>query len=349
MITTSTRFRLSGLPTAIAGIVGCVVFCAGDARAQAFLPAAGEGSLAITYQNLFARGHLDLNGDRMTGPSGSDPTQAHSMILEADIGVTEWVAVNVALPYIRSKYGGSTPHLVGGSGPVQEWDDGSYHGTFQDFRVAARFRLLRRPVAITPFVAAIVPSHHYPSTAHAAVGKDLRALVVGGAAGGFLDSIVPGLFFQAQVSHAVTQEVLDIRPNRTHVDAEVGFFITPRLSVSFVENYQRTHHGLDLISFNDPMTVAHIHDHPEIPITGIHRRNHDRLQRSNFVNLGGGIAYALTDTVQIFAASAHTMWGENVHPMRALNIGMNVQFSTRRGAIPAGSASSLHRSAFPME
>jgi hypothetical protein len=315
------------------------------ASAQAFLPPAGEGSVAVTYQNLFARGHLDLNGDRMTGPSGSDPTQAHSMILEADIGVTDRMAVSVSMPYIRSKYGGSTPHLVGGSGPIQEWDDGTYHGTFQDFRVGVRFKVIARPLAVSTFVAAIVPSHHYPSTAHAAVGKDLRAIVVGGAAGGFLDAIAPGLFFQTQFSHAVTQEVLDLRPNRTHLDAEVGYFITPRLSLSFVESYQMTHNGLDLIAFNDPMTVAHIHGHPEIPITGIYRRNHDRLQRSNFLNLGGGIAYALTDSLQVFAASSQTVWGENVHPMRALNIGMNVHFNVRR-VLPQRDGATVNHSRF---
>ena len=213
---------------------------------------------------------------------------------------------------------------------MQEWDDGSYHGTFQDFRAGVRFRFISSPATVTAFVVAIVPSHHYPSTAHAAVGKDLRAVVVGGAAGGFLDAVVPGLFFQAQAAHAVTQEVLNIRPNRTHLDLEVGYFITPRFSVSFVENYQITHDGLDLISFNDPMTVAQIHDHPEITITGIHRRNHDRLQRSNFLNLGGGLAYAVNDTVQIFAAAAQTVWGENVHPMRAVNVGMNVHFRMGR-------------------
>ena len=318
---------------------------AGDVSAQAFLPPAGEGSVTVTYQNLFARGHLDLNGDRMTGPSGTDPTQAHSMILEADFGVTDRLAVNLSLPYIGRNTADRRPTWLAAPVPSRNGTTGRTTERFRIFVSASVSRSSPARVAVTPFVVAIVPSHHYPSTAHAAVGKDLRAFVVGGAAGGFLDAILPGLFFQAQVSHAVTQEVLDIRPNRTHLDAEVGYFITPRLSVSFVESYQMTHHGLDLIAFNDPMTVAQIHDHPEIPITGIHRRNHDRLQRSNFLNLGGGIAYALTDSVQVFAASSQTVWGENVHPMRAVNIGMNVHFNARRAA-PQRDGATVNHSRF---
>jgi len=112
--------------------------------------------------------------------------------------------------------------------------------------MCARFRIVSHPVTITPFAEAIIPSHHYPSLAHSAVGKDLRALVVGAAAAGFLDALNPRLFFQTQLSYAVTQEVGGIGPNRTRRDAEVGYFITPRLAIRFFEGYQVTQNGLDL-------------------------------------------------------------------------------------------------------
>ena len=233
---------------------------------------------------------------------------------------------------MRSKYGGSDPHRVGGVGPPQEWDDGTYHGTFQDFQGGVSINLKSRPLAITPFAEVIIPSHHYPSLAHAAVGKDLRALVVGGAVGGFLDAVVPGIFFQAQLSYAVMQEVLDIRPNRSRVDAEMGYFVTPRLAVRFLESYQVTHHGIDLIAFSAPMTVGEIHGHPEIPFTVEYRRLHDRLQRSNYLNLGGGINFAVNESLEIFAAAANTVWGESIHPLRGVSVGANIHFRTRRAA-----------------
>lgn len=297
------------------------------AAAQAFVPAAGEGSITLAYQNLLAHGHLDLNGDRMPGASGTDRVHTHAAVLEAEVGLTARWALNVALPYIRSRYDGDAPHRPQGTGAPREWDDGTYHGTFQDFRFGVRYNMTSRPLAITPFAEAIIPSHHYPSIAHAAVGKDLRALVVGGAAGGFLDAISPRLFYQVQAAYAVVQKVEDIRPNRSRVDGEVGYFITPRLAVRFLESYQVTHQGLDVLAFS-PMINLVVHDHPEIAITSEHRVNHDRLQRSNYFTLGGGLGFALNDSMQMFANVVNVVWGENVHPLRGITIGVNTHFRT---------------------
>ena len=313
-------------------LAACLVLLARTASAQAFVPLAGEGNITVAYQNLFARGHLDLNGKRMEGPSGTDPTWAHAVTFEAEFGLTDRLAVSGSVPYIRSKYGGSTPHLIGGSGPPQEWDNGEYHGTFQDYHFGVRFNVMTRPFAVTAFAERILPSHHYPNLAHAAVGKDLRALVVGGAVGGFLDSVLPGLFFQSQYAYARTEQVIGIRPNRSRVAAELGYFITPRLAVRFLEDYQVTHNGFDLISFN--MTEAEIHDHPEVEFLPSHRRYHDQLQRSNFLNLGGGASFAVNDSLEVFAAALNTVWGESVHPIRGFTLGANMHFHTRRSRTP---------------
>ena len=334
--------RTLRLHCTIAALAGaCLVIFARTASAQAFLPPGGEGNVTIAYQNLFTRGHLDLNGERMTGESGRDPTETHSITWEAEYGLSNRLAVNTSIPYIRSKYGGSMPHRVMGVGPPQEWDDGEYHGTFQDFRVAVRYNITSRPLALTPFVEAIVPSHHYPSLAHAAVGKDLHALVVGAAAGKFLDRLAPGLFFTTQYSYTRTEAIVGIRPNRSRVDAEVGYFVTPRLALRFLESYQVTHDGFDLISFK-PMTNALFHsDGTEIP--SAYRRYHDQLQRANFLNLGGGVGFALNDSVEIFAAAAKTVWGESVHPLRGLSVGANVHFRTRSRSGPGSSHQAQRR------
>jgi len=243
---------------------------------------------------------------------------------EAEYGLTARLAVSASLPYIRSRYEGSAPHRVGGVGPAQEWDNGEYHGTFQDFRVGVRYRVTSRPFTVTPFAEGIIPSHHYPSLAHAAVGKDLRALVVGTAVGGFLDAVLPRLFFQGQASYALVQDVIGIRANRSHLDAELGYFITPRLAVRFLESYQVTHDGVDVLGFS-PMTDAVFHG-TGIPLAPEYRRYHDRLQRSNYLTLGGGVGFALNDSVEVFAAAAKMVWGESVHPLRAVTLGANLHF-----------------------
>ena len=317
---------------ATALVAAGVVALARIASAQAFVPPAGQGNITIAYQNLFARGHLDLNGDRMSGEAGHDPVQAHAFTFETEFGLTDRLAVNASIPFIRSKYGGSAPHLVGGTGPPQEWDNGLYHATWQDFRLGLRYNLVTRPVAMTVFAERIIPSHHYPALAHAAVGKDLLALVVGGAAAGFLDRILPGLFFQADYSYTRTGQIIGIRPNQSRVNAEVGYFVTPRLSIRFLQSYQVTHDGFDLISFATPMTVAQFHESGEL-VPAQYRRYHDQLQRSNYLNLGGGVGFALTESLETFAAGKNTVWGENIHPLRGLTIGTNVHFNIRHARV----------------
>jgi len=322
--TPTHRAHLSG--TALAAV--CILCLGRPAFAQAFVPAAGEGNITIAYQNLLARGHLDLNGERMEGAAGTDPVYGHAITLQGEFGLTDRLTVSAAIPFIQSRYGGSTPHLEGGSGPVQEWDDGHYHGTWQDFHLGLRFNIIARPFAVTAFAERVIPSHHYPALAHAAVGKDLLAFAVGGAVGGFLDR-VPGLFFQSQYSFTRTEEVVGIRPNRSNVESEIGYFITPRLAVRFLESYQWTHDGFDLISFATPMTEALFHsDGTNIPRE--FRRYHDQLQRGNFLNLGGGVGFALNESFEVFAASSTTVWGENIHPLRGVSFGLNTHFSTRR-------------------
>jgi len=310
----------------------CLTSSVQPSSAQAFVPPAGEGNLTISYQNLRSDGHLDLNGDRMEGQSGHDPTQGHALVMEAEYGLTDRLAISGSIPYIRSVYQGDFPHHVGGSGPPQEWDDGSYHGTFQDFHIGVRYNVMRHPVTMTPSFEVVIPSHHYSSNAHAAVGKDLRAFIAGGAVGGFFDSFLPRMFFQTDVSYAWLQEAVDIRPNRSRVNGELGYFITPRLSVRFLESFQVTHHGIDLLSFA-PMTNGLIHG-TGVEISGPYRGNHDRLQRSNYLTFGGGVGFVLNDSLDVFVDAARMVWGENVHPLRGVTVGVNTHFGASRAPAP---------------
>jgi hypothetical protein len=70
-------------------------------------------------------------------------------------------------------------------------------------------------------------------------------------------------------------------------------------------------------------------------VTPEYRRNHDRLQRSNYLNLGGGINFAVNESLEVFAAAANTVWGKSIHPLRGVSVGANMHFRTGRAARPA--------------
>ena len=59
-------------------------------------------------------------------------------------------------------------------------------------------------------------------------------------------------------------------------------------------------------------------------------RDHDQLQRSNYLTLGGGVGFAVNDSVELFVDAAQIVWGESVHPLRGITVGVNTHFRTAR-------------------
>jgi hypothetical protein len=309
----------------------CLTTVARPAMGQAFIPAAGDGTVSVSYQAVVARGQHSVLGESLEART-DDLTEAHDLIWYVEYGLSDRIAVHASLPYMAVRYEGPLPHLIGVKGQPSDLDDGTYHGSFQDFYFGTRFKLVESPrLALTPFVEAIVPSHHYESGGQSVVGRDLRALVVGAAVGGFADYLVPGLFFQTRISHAFVQKVVDVRPNRTGIDSAVGYFVTPRFAIQFIETLQVTHDGIDWLV---PGGLAL---HSGATLTQDHRRNHDRLGRANALNLGAGVSFTLTEDVGVFGTVTKLAWGENLAPPRSVTVGMNWSFHTRRGATSAPS------------
>ena len=316
-------------------LVHGVLLCgfASPAAAQAFIPEPGQGTVSVSYQSVRTRGQHGVSGKWfLNAPQidqlPRDQTDTHALIWYVEYGLTERLAVHSSLPYMQVRYEGPIPHTTGFNGQPSDLDDGTYHGTFQDFYVGTRFKLLESPrFALTPFVEVIIPSHQYESLAQTAVGRDLRALVVGAAAGGFADYLVPGLHFQTRISYAFVERAVDIRPNRTAIDSAVGYFVSPRLAVQFIQTFQLTHDGIDWVGPPDFLAL-----HDGRPMNDEYGRNHDRLVRANSLNLGAGVAFELSQSVGVFATFTKLAWGENLPPPRSVTVGLNWNFNTHRSA-----------------
>ncbi len=277
---------------------------------QAWVPPKGEGSIAVSYQNLFMRNHFDDHGGRLD--RGHIRSSASS--LQVEYGLTDKLALDASLPYIISKYYGPHPH----PGPT---DNGKYHGTFQDFRFGVRYNLWKNPLVVTPFFETIIPSNNYPFFAHSAAGARLREFLFGVNVGRRLDPILPRAYFQTRYSYALVEPTIGFHPTRNRLEGELGYFVTNRLSLSFLESLQITHGGLD---FSDVLPAAL---HPDtFPF-------HDQIFNHNHLNLGAGAAFILTDSLSIFAAWMTSVWGKNGHAIRTgIVAGMTWNFGTRWGA-----------------
>src|SRR4030095_8784472 len=313
----------------ISGILGFIALqygFASQASAQPFIPPSGEGTVSASYHYVSARGQEGVNDSATATAAEFGGPDAQALIWYVEYGLSNRIAVHASLPYMQDRYNGPIPHTIGFNGQPSNFDDGTYHGSFQDFYFGTRFKLVQSSsrFALTPFAEVIIPSHQYEVLAQAAIGRDLRALVVGAAAGGFADNLLPGLYYQTRISYAFVQRAVDIRPNRTGIDSAIGYFVTPRLVLQFLQTFQLTSDGIDWVG--PPYFLAPHHG----AWKDDYGPNHDRLARSNALSFGAGVAYDFTQRVGVFATFWNRAWGENLQAPRSVTVGMNWGFHARR-------------------
>jgi len=282
--------------------------------AQAWLPSAGEGAVAVVFQDMVVKKHLYSDGS----PVEAGEIDSHNVMLDVTYGVTDKVALNVSLPYISARYTGSNRH------PGSILDDGAFHGTLQDFRINLRYGLKTGGTAVAPFADLIVPSHDYEYYGHAAPGRRLTELQLGLNIGHVLSRGLPTMFVQARYSYGFTQRSLGQYHDRSNFDGELGYFVHPRLRVMALTATQFSHGGVpfshafpgDLCGIQKP-TAAQLLSCPLF----IH---HDRLARADFADVGLGAQVTLTRRLDVLTSVTTTVVGRSVH---ALDHGISISVS----------------------
>jgi hypothetical protein len=292
--------------------IGCVLLFASalTGQAQAWLPMRGEGQVTITYENLYVKYHFDYTGKKFD----AGPIRTNTVVSTFEFGITDKLTLDSQLTHVTSKYEGfvgPVPH-----GPP---DTGVYHPTFQDAVVGVRYNVMSRHLYVTPFVAAVVPTHHYETRGHTAVGRDLRELQVGVNVGRDLEEIIPRTYFQARFAYAFVQNVEQFGLNRSNADWEFGYYATPRVSLRFTGAWQHTFSGL---RYPLDQAIPDFHD------------LHDRAAKSGFLRFGGGLTVTLAKNIDLHADVGNTFRGYTTHGARGLSLGLSFRFS--RGGFRVG-------------
>jgi hypothetical protein len=295
-------------------VIGWLLLIAGAQRhviyAQAWPPLQGEGQVTVTYENLYVRDHFDYAGKRFNG----GPIRTNTVITTFEYGLTNKLTLDSQLTHVTSKYEGfvgPVPH-----GPP---DTGFYHPTFQDLRIGVRYNLLSRQLVVTPFIATVIPTHHYETRGHTAVGRDLHELQFGVNVGRDLGEMIPRTYIEARYSYAIAQHVEKLNMNRSNADWEFGYFVNSRFSVRFTGAWQHSDGGIRI-----PLDSG-LPDYHDL---------HDRAARSNFVRFGGGLSFSLTRSIDLHADFGNTPIGTNTHAARGLSLGISFRFS--RGGFRVG-------------
>lgn len=297
-----------------ATLLGCALLVAlapfNLIQAQAWSPQRGQGQVTVTYENIYVRNHYDYTGKEFDG----GPIRTNTVLSTIEYGITDKLTLDSQLTHVTSKYEGFV-----GPEPHGPPDTGVYHPTFQDALIGVRYNVMSRHLLVTPFVAAVIPTHHYETRGHTAVGRDLRELQVGVNVGRDLEGIIPRTYFQARYSYSFVQNVEQFGLNRSNVDWEVGYYAKPRVSLRFTGAWQYTYSGLRFPLDRD------IPDFHEL---------HDRAAKSGFVRFGGGLSVTLTRNFDLHADVGNTFRGYTTHAARGLSLGISWRFS--RGGFRVG-------------
>ena len=166
-----------------------------------------------------------------------------------------------------------------------------------------------------------MPSHSYEYFAHAALGTRVRELEVGSYVARTLGPALPRAFVQARYGYSFAQPIEGIHHDRSSLDIEVGYILTPAVRMFAVSTGQKTHGGIDTPDAGWRALPANLGPH------------HDRLARLEMLDFGGGVQVSLTRSLDVFGSFMTTTAGRNSHALaRGLTVGASWSFG---GGMPS--------------
>jgi hypothetical protein len=309
---------VSGRTAASAALVAVTLSVASPrvATAQAWLPAPGEGSVSVLYQNLFVHDHFLAGGGRVD----RGQIQTNDLLFDITYGLTDRMTVTFAVPYVQTRYTGSARH-------PSVLDDGRKHGGFQDLKFGVRYNVADGPITVTPFVGVNMPSHAYEYFAHAALGTRVREVEIGTYVGRVLSPRLPNAFVQTRYSYAFAETIAGIDHSRSSLDVEAGYFVRHDLRVFLMGAGQKTHGGIDTPDAGWRALPPELGPH------------HDRLARLEMLDVGAGAQFSLTPRIDLFGSFIRTLAGRNAHALsRGVTIGASWSFGGQIKSMSLGDA-----------
>jgi len=294
--TPAPHHALRRISPAIAGIL--VLICCGPASAQSWLPLKGSFGYGLDYNDTFNKHHYDSRGNRVD----AGHTRIFSATLTAAYSPSDRWLLIAGLPYVEGEYHGDHPHPT-------SIDNSQYHGTVTDARIEAHYQLIDNGTfALAPMVAAVVPVHDYETMGHAAPGRGLNEAWVGTFIGASLDEWLPRTYLQLRLNYAFVEKVAGVKHDRINADAEIGYFLSSKWSVRLIGNWQDTDGGINVPVPPDDDLFPH----------------HDQLAAARFFNLGGGLAWTVSDSVRTYLIYSTALHGRNAHMQdRSFTFGMS--------------------------
>jgi hypothetical protein len=261
---------------------------------------AGSAVVSVSYQYQTADSIQVTTGEVYIGP-----VDTHSINLDVAYFLTDRWTLHAGIPYIRRRYQGTNQHdplLLDPPRPyIENVDQGDWNSSFQDFFFGASYLAFDSPTfTIEPHVFLGLPSHDYPFFGNAAVGQNQSRIEIGSSF-----TFSPGLsdaYYGLNISYAFVEQVLNTNINHLRINAEAGYFFTPRLN------------GRAFVLVKEGQGLDFPDDFPGAPADE-QWYQHDRLVKHNYVIVGIGADWVVSDKYEVSAALMKMTHAEMIHVM----------------------------------
>lgn len=271
--------------------------------------AKGHGTVSIGYQNTYINGQRfpDVPGGRV--PIGGARIQSLSFDLHYFFA-DRW-SVHLGIPFIVGKYSGDRPHCVttappqcrGAVVPAQPHpesaflDDGSYHGTWQDWIVGAAYHGSVGDYLLTPSITATIPSHRYTFFAQSAPGQGLLKLELALTLAHQFE--LSNFYYRVRLAHVFAEKTLGQSIDHNKLDLELGYFLSDAWTIKLFATGKK---GSGYTGGYDRTTEDWYH--------------HDQRAKHSYANVGAGFDWRLNDKYTLSTTVQRLVWGQYVFDFR---------------------------------
>lgn len=291
----------------------------------------GDGSLRIDYQYIHTGAYV---GDSFEADYWTTDSQV--ALISGDYALNERWTVYAALPYVRKRFNPSDLDFGTGPGDPHDpnadywvnyeppdkrfWDDGAYHGDFQDLSFGLMYRWIDGPAwTVSPYVGYAVPATDYPFYAKAAIGLNLWNIPVGVSV-----NFVPYFsdwHFRGNLAYVFSEEPLGQNVDYWLAYLSAGYWFKPNFSVDVFLSSKYLVDGFIIdYDFGNPALYPETYDTEEW-------YHHDRLIKHRILNLGISFDYFLNEKYQVSATYFESIWEEQTTKVeRAYSIALTRYF-----------------------
>lgn len=276
---------------------------AAPAFGQAWVPGKDHGSMSLTYRQ--AKSTKLTNSDSSKVAFGEVITRA--LVLSADYGLTDRLAIGASLPFTSNRYTGEDPHdprTLPFPNDQRFIDDGQFHGAWSDWSVTLRYQWLTKPFLVTPFIGYGQPTHDYTFWAHSAPGQNQWSWQAGVHIGGWLPPPVQQLFWQVGYTYSFMQPLDHRRVDHGAVSLAAGY-AAPRFDVRVQLDHQN--------SFGSTIDLPRDFFNPDGSPNFGNIYYHDQLAAARYTKISAGFDYQLNDHYQLTLALGRSLTAANTH------------------------------------